>query len=387
MSGHRTVTLRDIATIERNIVDASAIDDGTLYVGLENIVSGGGFTGVRPVDAGELASSKFTFSPRHVLYGKLRPYLAKVARPNFSGICSTDILPILPNPDLDRGYLAWFLLTPQMLGRASTLAAGANLPRLSPHTLAEFPVPLPALREQQRISETLDKADALRTERRAALAQLDSLTESIFLDMFGDPGSNPLGWDVRALRDVVREGTVVTYGIVQAGDEYPDGVPYIRTGDIVDGRIATGRLLRTDPAIANKFKRSRVDTGDIVMSIRATVGTTAIVPGELAGANLTQGTARICPGHDVTGEYLLHCLRTPGIQQWISRQIKGATFREITLARLRELPVPVPPRPEQEVFSRRIQAVEKLETFQHSSLLELDALFASLQHRAFRGEL
>ena len=139
-------------------------------------------------------------------------------------------------------------------------------------------------------------------------------------------------------------GTIVTYGIVQAGEETANGVPYIRTGDIVASEIAARQLRRTAPKIAAQYARSRVRTGDIVMSIRATVGTTAVVPPELDGANLTQGTARIAPSERVQGSYLLNLLRAPEVQHWIQRQVKGATFREITLARLRELPVRVPPR-------------------------------------------
>src|SRR3989442_5439727 len=152
MTAPKRVPLNDVAVIERDIVDPTAIESGTLYVGLENIESGGRFVGVRPVDAGELASSKFAFTPQHLLYGKLRPYLAKIARPDFEGICSTDILPVLPGPDLDRGYLAWLLLTPEMVALASSRATGANLPRLSSHALGELKIPLPPLPEQRRIA-------------------------------------------------------------------------------------------------------------------------------------------------------------------------------------------------------------------------------------------
>ena len=147
MTTPKQVALHDVAVIERDIVNPTAIETGTLYVGLENIQTGGRFVGVRPVDAGELASSKFAFTPQHLLYGKLRPYLAKIARPDFEGICSTDILPILPGPDLDHSYLAWLLLTPQMVALASSRATGANLPRLSPSALAELKITLPPIRD------------------------------------------------------------------------------------------------------------------------------------------------------------------------------------------------------------------------------------------------
>jgi type I restriction enzyme S subunit len=123
------------------------------------------------------------------------------------------------------------------------------------------------------------------------------------------------------------------------------------------------------------------------MSIRATVGTTAFVPPELDGANLTQGTARISPGKQTDRHYLLAYLRSYYAQHWLQRQVKGATFREITLNRLREMPILLPPLDLQRAFAARVAEMEKLKAHHRAHLAKLDALFASLQHRAFKGEL
>lgn len=253
--------------------------------------------------------------------------------------------------------------------------------------LKEIRIPFPPFEEQKRIAAILDAANELRTKRRESLAQLDTLLQSTFLDLFGDPVTNPKEWEEKLLSEVVRPGTIVTYGIVQAGDEFSGGVPYIRTGDIVDGEIVEDGLRHTNPAIASKFERSRVDTGDVVMSIRATVGTTAVVPPSLDGANLTQGTARIAPGPDALLPFLLHYLRSHGAQRWIQRQVKGATFKEITLGRLRELPVLLPPIGIQKKFGEIVAQIEERRLLERNQLDELDHLFASLQSRAFRGEL
>src|SRR5579859_7462454 len=130
MTAWPTVALAEVAAIERDSVQPEQIEAGTSYVGLENIESGGAFTGVGQVNAGELASSKFRFTERHVLYGKLRPYLAKIACPDFSGICSTDILPILPGPKIDRRYFFHFLRQPSLVEYATSRAVGVNLPRV-----------------------------------------------------------------------------------------------------------------------------------------------------------------------------------------------------------------------------------------------------------------
>jgi type I restriction enzyme S subunit len=166
----RTVAISDVATIERSSLQPDEIKDGTTSVGLENIETGGAFLDPKPVKAGALASSKFQFTDRHILYGKLRPYLAKIACPDFSGICSTDILPIRPSKEINRRYLFHFLRQPLMVNYANSRAVGVNLPRLSPSTLAEFKVPLPPIAQQRRIAEVLDRAEALRTMRRTVLA-------------------------------------------------------------------------------------------------------------------------------------------------------------------------------------------------------------------------
>nr|WP_290444245.1 restriction endonuclease subunit S [Acinetobacter lwoffii] len=196
-----------------------------------------------------------------------------------------------------------------------------------------------------------------------------------------------MNWQTKPLSEVVNNTTIVTYGIVQAGEEYRDGIPYIRTGDIKNGSILTENLSRTDPEIAKKFKRSEVQTGDIVMSIRATVGTTALVPKILNGANLTQGTARIAVGENIEREYALYHLRCQATQNWIQKQVKGATFREITLGKLRELPVYLPPRDLQKKFVEIYNSIEMLKLNANKSLESSKQLFKSLQNQAFSGNL
>jgi type I restriction enzyme S subunit len=283
----------------------------------------------------------------------------------------------------DLGWLTY------VLGglRLTELNSAAAVPGLNRDEAYRQTFLLPPIEEQRRIAAVLGAADALRAKRREALAQLDTLTQVIFVNMFGNAAAGARDWPTLELSEVVAEDTTVTYGIVQAGEEYEGGVPYIRTGDIVDGAIRTEALRHTDPQIAARFPRSRVRSGEIVISIRATVGTTARVPPELEGANLTQGTARISPGEAVTAAFLLEHLRSHSTQQWLQRQVKGATFREITLKRLRELPVRVPPLGLQQEFQIRSRAVSDQRLVGRRGLDHLESLFASLQQRAFRGEL
>jgi type I restriction enzyme S subunit len=195
------IPLGELAEIERNAVSPENIKSGTKYVGLENMTSSGSFVGVAEVATGDLASTKFAFTDRHILYGKLRPYLAKIARPRFPGVCSTDILPILPGSKVDPGFLLHFLRQPRMVDYASSKTTGANLPRLSPKALAEFEIPLPPLSEQKRIADILDKADSIRRKRQEADALLTSVRSAVFHERFGDPVANPKSWEVVKLGD------------------------------------------------------------------------------------------------------------------------------------------------------------------------------------------
>lgn len=385
MSAVRRVALQDVAAIERDIVEPSRIKAGTLFVGLENIESGGRFVGVRPVDSGELASSKFKFTPRHVLYGKLRPYLAKIARPDFEGICSTDILPVLPGPELDRGYLTWLLLTPEMVSLAASRATGANLPRLSPNALAEMKIPLPPLPEQRRIAEILDKADALRAMRRAALAQLDTLTQSIFLDMFGDPATNPKGWPRATLDELFN---IARGGSPRPIDDYitdsPDGINWIMIGDASEGvKYITGTKKRITPEGA---KRSRaVKPGDFLLTNSMSFGRPYIM--RTSGC-IHDGWLVLSPrATNASPDYFYSLLGSRALFAEFSRRAPGATVKNLNIDLVRSVVVPIPPAETQKEYAQVIAAIERSSAPFKTSLDSFDALFTALQQSAFKGEL
>lgn len=391
MTAVRRVALHDVAMIEREIVEPSEIRAGTLFVGLENIETGGRFANVRPVDSGELASSKFLFTRRHILYGKLRPYLAKVARPDFEGICSTDILPVLPGPELDRGYLSWLLLTPEMVSLAASRATGANLPRLSPDVLGEFRIPLLPLSEQRRIAAILDKADELRAKRRAALAKLDSLTQSIFLDMFGDPATNPKGWPENAcLGEVADIISGVTKGR-QLNGKATRSVPYLAVINVQD-RALNLTTLKMIEATEDEIKRYCLQKGDLLLTEGGDpdkLGRGTLWDNELPECIHQNHVFRVRLTSDVLEPIFLEWLiGSPRGKRYFLRSAKQTTgIATINMTQLRGFPLLLPPIELQRDFAARFAALEQVETTQRDSLLMLDATFASLQHRAFVGEL
>jgi len=174
-------------------------------------------------------------------------------------------------------------------------------------------------------------------------------------------GTIPDQWNCLPLGNVIAPGTSITYGIVQAGPHVHDGIPYIKTGDMSASRLPIEDLARTSKKIASRYPRSTVRAGELVYSIRASVGAVHCVPPELDGANLTQGTARISPSTSVDTEYLLNALRSTACQNWITLHTKGTTYQEITLETLRALPVPLPSsKAEQEAIAQALSDVDAL---------------------------
>jgi type I restriction enzyme S subunit len=248
-------------------------------------------------------------------------------------------------------------------------------------------VRLPPLPEQRRIAAILDQADVLRGKRREVLARLDEMAHAIFVEMFGDPIENPRRFASTRLGTLVEELRGISYGIVQRGPDQDDGVAVLRISDIAGGKVNSTKLKRTTPEIAGRFRRTSLVGGELVISIRGTVGLVAIVPDSLAGANVSREIAVIPLMRDVSRTFVRDLIRTDGAQQHIVADVKGVAQSGINLEDLRELPIIQPPAHEVAEYERRIAAYERLDMRAAMSMADFDALFASLRHRAFNGEL
>lgn len=377
-----TVRLGEVATVERNTCAPEDISSGSYYVGLENIGRGGQLLDVKPVQAGDLASAKFEFTEAHILYGKLRPYLAKIAMPELRGVCSTDILPILPSPRIDRAYLCRYLRQPAMVRLATSRSVGANLPRLSPSELANFEIPLPSIEEQRRSAAVLDQADELRAKRRASLALVDSLTESIFLAMFGDPISNSRGWQRRPLGTLGTLDRGVSKHRPRNDPELMGGpYPLIQTGDVV----RSGGYIVDHSSTYSEFglRQSKLwPAGTLCITIAANIARAGLLMFDGCFPDSVVGFASPTTGMDEYVRWLLH-FKQPSLERAASMSAQ----KNINLKILRELEVPVPQAELIGQFADVVRRLRKQSTASASATNRLDALFASLQHRAFAGQL
>jgi type I restriction enzyme S subunit len=200
----------------------------------------------------------------------------------------------------------------------------------------------------------------------------------------------PNSWTVASGAEVVEPKAEIVYGIVQPGPKLEEGVPYVRGMDIENGRILVDQLMKTSQAIAEKYSRSALLGGDVLLGIiRATK--VAIVPSVLNGANITQGTARFRPSSVIKTRYLAIALEAPSTQYWLHEHYRGIDMPGLNLADVRRVPIPLPPLEEQREIVRRVEALfafaDRLEARYLAARKQVDKLTPSLLAKAFRGEL
>lgn len=303
-------------------------------------------------------------------------------------IIPANLAKITPNPKLiETEYLHKWLTSLEAKRYLEGAASKTAQPALSLEKIRALPVLLPPLAEQRRITETLDKADVLRAKRRAALAQLDVLTQSIFLDLFGDPAINPRKWPTAPMSSLVRSEDSINYGVVQPGDDHEGGVPLIRVGDLVKGQINHSEIKRIAPAIEENYKRSRLTGDEILVSCVGSIGAIALADHSVKGYNIARAVARIPLADPVRRTFVAAYLRTQFVQNYFTNELRTVSQPTLNIKQLSETLVIQPPVSLQDEFIRRSAAVERLRSSQDRSRAELDGLFDSVQHRAFRGEL
>jgi type I restriction enzyme S subunit len=286
------------------------------------------------------------------------------------------------NGEVDQDYFFHLLGSDFIYAKFTKLAAGATVKNLNIDLVSGVEVSFPPLEDQRRIAAILDQAETLRTQRRAALAQLDSLTQSIFLDMFGDPVTNPKGWATSKFRDVGSLDRGISKHRPRNAPELLGGShPLVQTGEVsnCDGYIRSYTHTYSDVGL----RQSKLwPAGTLCITIAANIAKTGIL------------TFDACFPDSVVGFRAAEAATVEYVRVWLSFLQKAledaapeSAQKNINLAILRALNIPMPPLALQQTFATRIQAIEALKATYRAALAELDALFASLQQRAFAGEL
>jgi type I restriction enzyme S subunit len=266
------------------------------------------------------------------------------------------------------------------------LGNGATFKEVSKATVSRIEIELPTVAEQKKIATILDAGEALQAKRKQALAKLDTLTKSLFIDLFGDPSTNPKDWPIRNIGELLESAT---YGTSEKSEMIGE-FPVLRMNNIT----RTGEMDFTDLKFMNLdaslYDRYLVRAGDILFNRTNSaelVGKTGIFreakPMAYAGYLI-----RLRVTQDNDPEFLAAFLNSGYSKKVLRHMCKSIIgMANINATEIQAMKIPQPPLSLQQEFARQVTVLQKLKAVQHLSLSKLNTLFASLQSRAFKGEL
>lgn len=268
--------------------------------------------------------------------------------------------------------------------------SGSAQPQITRENLSKVEVPKINLATQQRIAAILDQADAIIQNNRAIVQKYDALTQSLFLDMFGDPVKNEKRFE---------KSTVGEQCNVKGGKRVPKneklvkentGFPYIKAGNIKKGKVTTKDLEYLLPQTREKLKRYLVNEGDVCITVvGVNIGDIGIVPKELHKANLTENANKLLinDSKKLNNFYLAFYLQMDFVQQEIKKRTMAVGVPKLALFRIEQIELLLPPLELQNQFAERVAVIESQKQQAQLELAKSEELFNSLLQRAFNGEL
>jgi type I restriction enzyme S subunit len=355
-------------------IDLSTVDQGTKRV-LE----------ARKLKGSEAPSrARQLVTKGDVLVSTVRPNLNGVAvvPPELDGAtASTGFCILRARPTLlNNRYLFHWVKSPIFVTEMVRKATGASYPAISDRIVFESSLLLPPLGEQRRIADVLDQAEALQAKRRAAVAQLEALSQSLFLHLFG----NSHECETTALDDLCE---LITDGTHYTPEYSESGVLFLSARNVTSGYIDWERIKFIPESLHGRLqKRVAPKLNDVLLAKNGTTGIAAIVDRDCT-FDIYVSLALLRAKPDVLPVYLHAALNSPMCRKQFRDALKGIGVPNLHLKEIRKTRIPHPPVSLQREFAHRIAAIEKLKTKHHASLTLLRALSSVLQHRAFRGKL
>jgi type I restriction enzyme S subunit len=270
---------------------------------------------------------------------------------------------------------------------------GAAQPKLNQKALNSIPIPLPPLPEQRRIvsilGEALEGIDTVKANAEKNLENARALFASHLEAVFTQRG---VGWGKKTLEEVANVNCTLSYGIVQPGDEYPNGLPVVRPTDLTTKVIRLSGLKRINPKLAEGYRRTALFGGELLLCVRGSTGVVSIASTELVGANVTRGIVPIrFDGALLTPGFGFYLMSSGVVQSQIREKTYGAALMQINIRDLRNVALTFPPLKEQEGIAANLDELhvetQRLESIYQQKLTALDELKKSLLHQAFTGQL
>ena len=320
-------------------------------------------------------------------------------------VCGYHLALIRPKASVHPTFLAKQLASARTIRYFAANATGSTRFGLAIGTIEKLDVPTPPIAEQAKIAEVLSTADRAIEQTEALIAKHQRIKTGLMQDLltrgidehgdlrcdqthkFKDSplGRIPVEWELRSLGQCVRADAPICYGILMPGQGVDNGVPVIKVKDLVGGRIVQDNLLLTDRRIDRQYRRSRLRSGDLVITIRGTTGRLAVVPPELDGANITQDTARVRLSDCHSARFCFYCLQSESAQGQIAFHTIGQAVKGINIRDVKRLLLGMPSLHEQERLANRFEGLEKTIYATFRALAKLKSTKAGLMQDLLTG--
>lgn len=388
-----------------------SVDQSDLpYIGLEHIES---WTG-RKID-GEISQSEglaSTYASGDILFGKLRPYLAKIHLADTPGLVSSEALVIRPSRDISSSFLKYYFLSRDFINTVDSSTYGSKMPRASWDYIGNLPLLVPSAQEQQAIVDFLNhktaQIDALIAKKQALLEKLAEQRTALISQAVTkglDPsvpmkdsgvewlGEIPAHWQVSKLGYVAKSLQTGPFGSQLHADEYvEDGTPLINPSDISNGKLTGNPTITVEEAVVARLSRHKLELGDIVIARRGEMGRAGLVGKDNVGWLCGTGSLRARLNKDVINpKYLLYQFSMRGVSEYLSLQSVGSTMDNLNTSILGRLWVVVPPLHEQSDIISEVQKVslriEKMRSSVTSAISKLQEYRAALITNAVTGKI
>ncbi|WP_439841120.1 restriction endonuclease subunit S [Aeromonas veronii] len=299
--------------------------------------------------------------------------------------CANIIVVSPKRETLDSRYLMYYLKSVSVQRDLLKRQVGSAQSVVNTSVIKDWLVPHPPLMVQQRIAGILDKADAIRQKRQQAISLADDFLRSVFLDMFGDPVTNPKGWDVRLFGDISDSQLGKMLSQKSKGGNSPKR--YLRNANIRWRHLDLNDLLEMD-FNPNELLKFKLEKGDLLVCEGGEIGRCAIWNEQINDCYYQKALHRVRPNLElVTSIYLQEYLYSMSLKNAFSETVSEVTFSHLTSEKIKLLRVPVPPLELQKKFNEIYDKTLSIKESKYQHSFESQYLFEALAQKAFSGQL
>ena len=338
------------------------------------------------IKGSEIGSSKITVEDGDVLVCKINPRINRVwvvkHHTDHPLLASSEWI-VVRNSKMDSNYLKWYFSSPTFRNLLVSQVAGigGSLTRAQPKQVAKYPVPIVDICEQRRIAAVLNKVSGLIAKRREQLDKLDELVKARFVEMFGDPVSNPYNWEKVSLSELA-DIRIGPFGSLLHKEDYIEGGhPLVNPSHIIDGKIVIDEKLTVSHQKYVELEAYHLKAGDVVMGRRGEMGRCAVVSQE----DLLWGTGSLLirPKGKVTADYIQKIISFPSFKKMIEDMAVGQTMPNLNVPIVSSFQIIKPPVQVQENYYTFVTQVDKSKLTIRQSLDKLEVLKKALMQQYF----